>query len=99
MQIKKKTVQYHCTQILAKLINLLLGAHKDVGKLNALSHVANSFMVQQNIYWAPTYTWYILVKTQSLFWSLYYSGQSNNKQITIWEGQKEGQRVKGYKEK
>ena len=24
----------------------------------ALSHVANSFMVQQNIYWAPTYTWY-----------------------------------------
>ena len=53
---------YHCTQILTKFINLLLGAPKDVGKLNALSHVANSSIVQQNIYWASTCTWYYFGK-------------------------------------
>lgn len=66
---------YHCTQILAKFINLLLGAHKDVGK--TLSHMLLTHSLFSKIFTellpVPGIT---LVKTQSLFWSLHYSSQS-----------------------
>lgn len=94
----KKTTWYHCTQILAKFINLLRGAHKDVGKLNALSHVANSFIVQHKHFLSSYLYLALFWWKHSLLWSLHYSSQSEiiNK-YPYGKGRREGRRLKAVK--